>query len=118
METRNKGKDEDMLRASMEKMALYICMEFGAKAAQEWTSIKQTVLQEPAYLQVILARHAERVKATKDRLNLKLTSLREEMVEIKGELAADPGNRSLRKEMQEVKDDIAKTKIELKDEID
>ena len=31
----NKGNDEDMLCASMEKMALYICTEFGAKAAQE-----------------------------------------------------------------------------------
>ena len=39
-------------------------------------------------------------------------------LEIKGELAANPGNRSLMKEMQQVKDDIAKTVIELKDEID
>ena len=69
-------------------------------------------------MQVILARHVERVKATRDRINLKLTSLREEMVEIKGKLAANPSNCSLRKGMLEVKDDIAKTKIKLKDEID
>ena len=62
-----------MLRTSMEKMALYICTEFGAKAAQEWTSGKQTVLKEPAYAQIILARHVERVKATRDRLNHKLS---------------------------------------------
>ena len=80
-------------------MAEYIDTKFGANAAQEWTSSKQTVLQEPAYLQVILARHTERVKATRNWINLKLTSLRKEMVEIKGKLAADPGNCSLRKEM-------------------
>ena len=44
----NKGKDEDMLRTSMEKMTMHICVEFSAKAAQEWTSGKQTVFQEPA----------------------------------------------------------------------
>ena len=97
---------------------MYICEEFGAKDAQEWTRGNQTVLKEPASLQVILGRHAERVKTTRDRLNHKLTSLRDEMVEIKGKLAANPGNHSLRKEMQEVKDDIAKTKIKLKDEVE
>ena len=50
-------------------------------------------------MQVILARHAERVKATRDWIKLKLTSLREEMVEIKVKLSANPGNRNLRKEM-------------------
>ena len=59
-----------------------------------------------------------RGKATKDRLNRKLTSLRDERLEIEGELATDPDNRSLRKEMREVEDNIAKTKIKLKDEID
>jgi hypothetical protein len=114
----NKGMDEEMLRTSVEKMALYIGTEFGAKADQEWTSGKQTVLKEPAYFQVILVRHADRVKATKDRLNCKLTSLRDERLEIKGELAADQGNCNLRKEMCEVEYDMAKTKIEIKDEID
>ena len=73
----NKSKDEDMLRTSMEKMVMYICTEFGAKAAQEWTSGNQPILKQPAYWQVILARHAERVKATRDRLNHKLTRLRD-----------------------------------------
>ena len=78
----------------------------------------RTFLEEPAYLQVLLARHAERVKATRDMLSHKLTSLRDKRLEIKGKLAANPGNCSLRKDMREVKDDIAKTKIKLKDEID
>jgi hypothetical protein len=62
----SKGNDEDMLHTSMEKMVKYMGTEFGNNAAQEWTSGKQIVLQEPAYLQAILARHAERVKATRD----------------------------------------------------
>ena len=58
------------------------------------------------------------VKATRDRLNRKLTSLRDDRLEIKGKLATDPGNCILRKEMREFRDNIAKTKIELMDEVD
>ena len=62
----NKGKDGDMLRTSMEKMATYIGTKFGNDAAQEWTSGAQTVIPEPTYSPFILGRHAERVKATID----------------------------------------------------
>jgi hypothetical protein len=62
----NKGKDGDMLRTSKEKMATYIGTKYGDDAAQEWTSEKCTILPEPAYSKAILARHAERVKVTKD----------------------------------------------------
>jgi hypothetical protein len=37
----NKGKDGDMLRTSMEKMATYIGTKFGDEAAQEWISSKK-----------------------------------------------------------------------------
>jgi hypothetical protein len=114
----NKGKDGDMFRTSMEKMAKSISTKFGDSAAQEWTSGKQIVLQEPAYLQVILVRHAERVKATRDQLNLKLTSVRIEKVVIKGEIAANPCNHCLRREMQKVNDNIAKTQFKVKDDVD
>jgi len=73
----NKGKDGDMLRTSVEKMVTYIGTKFGDDAAQEWTSVVHTVLPDPTYLPFILARYAERVKATMDRLDLKLTSLRD-----------------------------------------
>ena len=63
-------------------MEKYIGTKFGDNALQEWTSGKHAVLQEPAHLQVILARHAERVKVTRDQLNLKLTTLRIKKVEI------------------------------------
>lgn len=72
----NKGKDGDMLRTSMEKMATYIGTKFGDEAAQEWTSGKKIVLTKPAYSKVILDRHAARVKATQERIELKLKSLR------------------------------------------
>ena len=107
-----------MLRTSVEKMSTYIGTKFKDDAVQEWTSGTQTVLLEPTYLPFILARHEERIKATMDCLNLKLTSLRDKKVDIAAKIAADPGNRSLKKELQEVNDDIAKIEIELKDEVE
>jgi len=62
----NKGKDGDMLRTSMEKMAAYIGTKYGDEAAQEWTSGKKITLSEPAYSQVIRDRHVARVKAQSD----------------------------------------------------
>ena len=99
-------------------MATYIGTKFGNNAAQEWTCGTQTVLPEPTYSTFVLARHAERVKATMDRLNLKLISLRDKTVDIVAKIAADPGNHSLKKELQEVDDDIAKIEIEFKDEFE
>jgi hypothetical protein len=52
----NKGKDGDMLRTSMEKMATYIGTNFGDEAALEWISGEKTVLPEPAYSQAIRVR--------------------------------------------------------------
>ncbi len=43
----NKGKDGDMLRTSVEKMATYIGTKYGSEAAQEWTSGKKITLSEP-----------------------------------------------------------------------
>ncbi len=63
----NKGKDGDMLRTSMEKMATYIGTKFGDEAAQEWISSKRINPPEPAHSQAILNRHAARVKATKEK---------------------------------------------------
>ncbi len=72
----NKGKDGEMLRTSKEKMATYIGTKFGDDAAQEWTSKKCAIIPEPAYSEAILDRHAERVKATKDRVNCSAVSNR------------------------------------------
>ena len=55
----NKGKDGDMMRTSIEKMATYIGTKFGDDAAQEWVSNKKTILPEPTYSQAILNRHAQ-----------------------------------------------------------
>ncbi len=112
----NKGKDGDMLSTSMEKTATYIGTKYGDEAAQEWTSRKTIALLEP-YLQAILDRHAERVKVTRDHLNLKLTSLKTEKAAIAEEIKADSTNCALLKEMREINDDIAKGKIDLKDEV-
>jgi hypothetical protein len=81
----NKSKDGDMLRTFKEKMATYIGTKFGDDVSQEWTSKKRIALKEPAYSQPLLDRHGERVKATKDQIIHKLTSLRAEMTADKAE---------------------------------
>ncbi len=73
-----KGKDGDMLRTSMEKMTTYIGTKYGNEAAQERTSGKKINLLKPAYSQAILDRHAARVRATREWIELKLRSLRAE----------------------------------------
>ena len=88
----NKGKDGDMLRTSMEKMATYIGTKYGDEAAQEWTSGKKITLSEPAYSQAIQNRHAARVKATREQIELRLKSLRAEKAAIEAEITQAPTN--------------------------
>jgi hypothetical protein len=107
-----------MLCTSMEKMAMYIGTKYGNKAAQEWTSGKKIVLQEPAYLQAILVRHAERVKATRECIQLRLKSLMAEKTAIVAKLISAPTNRGLLKELCKVDDQITKGDIKLKDEVE
>jgi hypothetical protein len=86
----NKGKDDDMLRTSMEKMGTYIGTKFGDEATQEWISGKKIIPPEPAYSQAVLLRHAARVKATKDRIELKLKRLRTEKSSIQAKIMSAP----------------------------
>ncbi len=102
----------------MEKMATYIGTKYSNKAAQQWTRGKKIVLQKPVYLQAILIRHAERVKVTRERIQLRLKSLRAEKMAIEAELISAPTNCSLLKELRKVDDQIAKGDIELKDEVE
>jgi hypothetical protein len=83
--------------------------------AQEWTSEKQIALKEPPYSQSILDRHGERVKATKDQITLKLTSLRAERAVIEDKNKASPTDCKLMMEKQEIKDQILSCEIKLKD---
>ncbi len=107
-----------MLRTSMEKMATYIGTKFGDDAAQEWISSKKIVLQEPTHSQPIKDRHEARVKATKDRIQLKLRGLRAEKEAILVDLEENPSSRSILKEMREVEDQLAQAEIELTDQVD
>jgi hypothetical protein len=66
----------------------------------------------------VLTRHAARVKATKDRIELKLIGLRTEKSAIEAKLVSAPANQGLLKEKREVNDDIAKGEIELANEVD
>ena len=111
----NKGKDGDMLRTSMEKMATYIGTKYGNEAAQEWTSGKKITLSEPAYSQAIWDRHAARVKATREQIELRLKSLRAEKTAIEAEINSAPTDCGLLKELREVDNQIARGDIKLND---
>ena len=69
-------------------------------------------------MQAVLTRHAATVKATKDRIELKLIGLRMEESAIQAKLVSAPANQGLYKEMREVVDNIAKGGIELANEVD
>ena len=111
----NKGKDGDMHRTSMEKMATYIGTKYGNEAAQEWTSGKKITLSEPAYSQAIWDRHAARVKATREQIELRLKSLRAEKTAIEAEINSAPTDCGLLKELREVDNQIARGDIKLND---
>ncbi len=114
----NKGKDGDMLRTSMEKMATYIGTKYGNEAAQEWTSGKKITLSEPAYSQAIRDRHAARVKATREQIELRLKSLRAEKMAIEAKIIQAPSDCGLLKELQEVDNHIVRGDIKLNDEVE
>jgi hypothetical protein len=82
----NKGKTEDMFCTSKDKIATYIGTKNGDNVAKEWTSVKHIVLVEPTYSSAIETRHAERVQATREQLNQKMTSLMAEQNEILKEI--------------------------------
>ncbi len=68
-------------------------------------------------MQAILVRHAERVKATRECIELRLKSLRAEKTAIEAKIISATTNCSLLKELHEVDDQIAQGDIELKDEV-
>jgi hypothetical protein len=106
-----------MLRTSMEKMATYIGTEYGDEGAQRWISGKGLNPPEPAPSQVILDRHAASVKATKDRIELKLKVPKSEKAAIEAEIQV-ASTHALLKELREVDDQIARAEIELTDEVE
>ena len=114
----NKGKDGDMLCTSKEKMATYIGTKYGDNAAQEWTSDKCIVSKEPKYSDAIEIRHAERVQATKEGLNCKLTSLTAELKAIDDEIKQDFNNHDLEKERHKINEQILKCETDVKDEVE
>ncbi len=114
----NKGKDGDMLKTSMEKMATYIGTKYGNEAALEWTSRKKITLSKPAYSQATRDRHAARVKATRERIELQLKSLRAEKMAIEAKIIQAPTNCGLLKELREVEDQITRDDIELNDQVE
>jgi hypothetical protein len=58
------------------------------------------------------------VKATKDRIELRLKGLTTEKTAIQAELLNSPSDRALLRELREVEDQMAKAEIDLTDEVD
>jgi hypothetical protein len=100
-----------MLGTSIEKMATYIGTKFGDEAAQEWINGKRIIPPEPDHSQAIFDRHATRVRATKDRIELKLGGLRAKKLAIEAKIQVAPTDCRLLKEMREVDDQIAKGRL-------
>jgi hypothetical protein len=92
-------------------MAPYIRIKYGDNGAQELTSKKRIVLAEPTYSSAIETRHAERVWATREQLNHKMTSLMAEQNEILKEIGTQPTNQDLMKERREIDDQILKCRL-------
>jgi hypothetical protein len=114
----NKGKDCDTLRTSKEKLALYIGTSYGDDACQEWLSEKQLVLQEPTYLDSVLARHAVREKAVIDRVTKTVTSLGKQLQVIEAKLLLTPKDLNLPKSQMEVENNLEISKFELTDVVE
>ena len=102
-----------MLCTFKEKMATYIGTRYGDNAAQEWTSKKLIVLVELTYSSAIETRHAERVRATREQLNQKMTSVTAKQNEILKKIITQPNNQDLMREIPEIEDQILKCEIDL-----
>jgi hypothetical protein len=74
---------------------------------------KEDHLLKPAYSQAIWHRHAARVRATRERIELKLVNLRAEKTAIETKINDAPTNRGLFKELREMDNKIAKGNIKL-----
>ena len=75
--------------------------------------------KELKYSDAIEIRHAERIRATKESLNRKLTSLTAELKAIiDEEIKQDPNYCDLKKERHEIDDQILKCEIDLKNEVE
>jgi hypothetical protein len=107
-----------MLCKSKEKIATYIGTKYGEDADQEWTSKKCIVLMEHTYSSAIETRDAERVQATREQLNQKVTSLIAEQNEILKEIETQPTNQDLMKERREIEDQILTCEIDLNNEVE
>ncbi len=90
----NKGIDGDMLCTSKEKKATYIGTKYSDDTAQEWNSEQRIVRAEPTYSSAIETRHAKRLRATREQLNHKMTSLTAEQMRFLRRLQLSPPTKT------------------------
>jgi hypothetical protein len=109
----NKGKDGNLLCTSKEKLALYIGINYGDDACQEWMSEKQLVLLEPTYPPDVLARQLVRERAISARVAKMITNLEKQLKVIETGLASDPNKLNLFKNQMEVENKLELARFEL-----
>jgi hypothetical protein len=104
----------DLVRISREHF-FGLQRKYGNEVAQEWTSGKKITLSKPDYSQAMQDRHAARVKATRERIELRLKSLslRAEKTNIEAKINQAPTDHRLLKEMHNVDNQIARDDIKL-----
>ena len=88
----------DLVRISREHF-FGLQRKYGNEVAQEWTSGKKITLSKPDYSQAMQDRHAARVKATRERIELRLKSLRAEKTAIEAEINQAPTDPRLLKDL-------------------
>jgi hypothetical protein len=74
------------------------------------------VLKKPTYSSAIETRHTDRVRATTEQLNQRMTSLIAEQKEILKEIKTLSNNQDLMRESQEINDQILNCEIDINDE--
>jgi hypothetical protein len=111
----NKGKDDDMLHTSKEKLTLSIGATYGDDACQEWLLKNQLVLQEPTYPDAVLARHTIRAQAVNTRVTKMVASLQNQLDVIKSLLLLTPTDLNLLKSQMEIDNKLELAKFELTD---
>jgi hypothetical protein len=114
----NKGKDDDMLCTSKEKLVPYIGTTYGDVACQEWLSEKQLVLLEPTNPDAVLARHTIHAQAVTTRVTKMVTSLQKQLDVIEAKLLLTPTDLNLLKSQMEVDDKLKLAKVELTDVVE
>jgi hypothetical protein len=99
-------------------LAVYIGTNYGDDASQEWLSGEQLVLQEPTYLDAVLARCMIRAQAVNARVTKMVASLQKQLDVIEGNFLLMTTDLNLLKSQMEVDNKLELAKFKLTDVVE